>query len=288
MRAFDLYEPRSIEEACSLLAQFDDQAAVLAGGTDLLVELKTGIINLAYLVNLKKIPELDYITFDREKGLKIGALVTWTELLESELIATHYPVLIKAGEVMASSQIRNIATLAGNICHASPAANGPVVLLLYEAECLIQGPNGRRTIPMTHLFEDVQRNSLQKGEILIEINLPPPPPASGGTYYKFSARRAMDLAVVGVGALTVVDRGIFELVRIALGAVAPVPIRSTKAEDFLTGKKMEDNTIREAARLTAASCNPISDIRASKEYRLELVKELTFRAIKESASGSHR
>lgn len=282
MKEFDLYNPKSIEEACALLQKFDGKARILAGGTDLLVELKSGSVRIPNVINLKGIAGLDYVTFDKEEGLRIGALTTWTQLLDSEEVDTYYPVLRQSAEVMASMQIRNMATFAGNICHASPAANAPIPLLLYEAECRVQGADSKRTIPIEKMFAGVQRNSLQNGEILLEIHLPPPPASASGTYYKFATRKAMDLGIVGVGALVKTDNGYFDLVRIALAAVAPTPIRSRKAEEFLKGRRTEDSLIREAAEIASGDCSPISDMRASKEYRIELVKELTYRAIKEN------
>jgi CO/xanthine dehydrogenase FAD-binding subunit len=285
MKEFELYEPESIEEAAGLLAKFGGRGRILAGGTDLLVELKTGRLNLDAVVNLKKIKWMNTIGFNRKEGLRIGALVTWTQLLESKPVARHYPLLKKAARTLGSMQIRNVATLAGNIAHASPAANGPIPLLVYEAECVIQGPGGRRVIPVDKMFRGVQKNSLRKGDILTEIRVPLPPTGLGGAYYKFALRRAMDLAVVGVGALVKARNGTFDEVRIALGSVAPRPFRARKAERVLKGKAVEDRLIREAGETAASECTPISDIRGSKEYRIELVKELTYRAVKECLAG---
>jgi carbon-monoxide dehydrogenase medium subunit len=282
MKEFEFYEPKTVEDACSLLAKFRGRARPMAGGTDLLVELKSGRLNLAAAVNLKKIKGLNRITFTRKQGLSIGALVTWTQLLESKPVSRHYPLLKKAAETMGSMQIRNVGTLAGNLAHSSPAAAGPIPLLIYEAECVAHGPNGERVFPVEKLFGGVQRNTLRSGEILIEIRVPPPPPGMHGTYHKFSLRRAMDLAVVGVGALVGCSDGTFDEVRVALGSVAPKPFRARRAEKALLGKAIEDQVIHDAAQKAAADCAPITDIRASGEYRIELVKELTFRAIKES------
>jgi carbon-monoxide dehydrogenase medium subunit len=281
MKEFELYEPEGIEEAARLLTKFGGRGRILAGGTDLLVELKTGRLNLDAVVNLKKIKGMNTIGFNRKEGLRIGALVTWTQLLESKPVARHYPLLRKAAGMMGSMQIRNVATLAGNIAHASPAANGPIPLLVYEAECVIQGPGGGRVIPVEKMFRGVQKNSLRKGEILTEIRVPLPPTGLGGAYYKFALRRAMDLAVVGVGALVRARNGTFDEVRIALGSVGPKPFRARKAERVLKGKAVEDRVIREAGETAASECAPISDIRGSEEYRIELVKELTYRAVKE-------
>lgn len=283
MKAFDLYEPETIDEACVMLEQGNGEAGILAGGTDLLVELKSGLVNIPKIINLKGIEGLDYISFSSKEGIRIGALATWTQILESDNVATHYPVLKQSAQVMASAQIRNMATLAGNICHASPAANGPIPLLLYEAECTIQGTTGKRTIPIEEMFSGVQKNSLKLGEILVEIHMPLPPKSSiRGSYEKFATRKAMDLGIAGVGALVKVNNKSFDFVRIALAAVAPTPIRAKKAEEFLKGKGIDDGLIREGAEIASKECSPISDVRASKEYRNELVKELTYRAIKKS------
>jgi carbon-monoxide dehydrogenase medium subunit len=284
MKEFELYEPKSIKEACRLLDKLKGRARIMAGGTDLLVELKSGRLNLAAVISLKGIKGLNKITFTRKQGLRIGALVTWTQLLDSKPVSTHYPVLRKAAETLGSVQIRNVGTLAGNLTHASPAANGPIPLLIYEAECVVQGPDGRRVIPVEKIFGGVQKNALRKSEVLTEIRVPLPPPGASGTYYKFALRRAIDLAVVGVGVLVKTRNGAFEDVRIALGSVGPKPFRARRAEKILAGKVIDDQMIRDAGETAAAECAPITDIRASKEYRTEIVKELTYRAIKEFVS----
>ena len=282
MKAFDLYEPKTVEEACTLLSKFKERARVLAGGTDLLVQMKAGRMNPAAVINLKKIRGLDKISFSLDSGLRIGALVTWSQILDSKRIISRYPLLAQAARKMGSLQIRNAGTLGGNLCHASPAANGPIPLLVYEAECMIQGLNKERKLPIEKMFLGAQKNALKSGEILTEIRIPLPAPKSRGSFYKFSLRKAMDLATVGVGTLISTHEGAFKMVRIALGAVGPRPFRARKAEKILLGKPAEDQLIRQAADVAADECSPISDIRASKEYRIALVKELTFRAIKEN------
>lgn len=283
MRELEFYEPKTIEEACALLAKFKGKARAMAGGTDLLVQLKSGWLDLAAVVNLKKIKNLKGITFTRKAGLMIGALVTWTELLESKHVLKNYPVLYQAAETIGSFQIRNVGTLVGNICHASPAANGAIPLLVYEAQCVVRGPKGERILPAEKIFSGVQKNSLRSGEILTEIRLPLPPSKAKGTYYKFALRKAMDLATVGVGTLVSTHNGTFDEVRIVLGAVGPKPFRARGAEKVLMGKSIEDGLIRKAADKAAGESSPITDIRGTKEYRIELVKELTFRAVSESA-----
>jgi carbon-monoxide dehydrogenase medium subunit len=282
MKEFEIYEPKRLEEACDLLAKYRGRARILAGGTDLLVELKRGWHKPAALINLKKVKGLDKIRFTKKEGLRIGATVTWAQLLDSKPVSRHYPLLRMAAEHLGSMQIRNTATLAGNITQASPAANGPLPLLVYDARCVIRSTNGGRTIPVEKMFRGVRKNDLRKGEVLSEICVPLPPAGVKGTYYKFALRRAMDLAVVGLGVLVKTRGGSFDEVRIALGSVAPKPFRAKNAEKMLKGKKIEDQLIREAGETAAAQCDPITDLRASKEYRIELVKELIYKGIKES------
>ena len=282
MKEFEMIEPRTIEEACQWLDRFKGKARPYAGGTDLLVELKAGRVKLDALVNLKSIRGLDKIRFSNKNGLTIGALATWTQLLESEAVSSHYPLLHKASESMGAAQIRNMATLVGNICHASPAANGPIPLLLYEAVCLVQGIKGERIIPVGKLFAGVQKNILKRDEIVTEIRLPLTPAGAKGAFHKFAHRKAMELPVVAVGTLCWTSNGAWTEVRLALGAVAQKPFRAQKTEKFLLKKKSNEKTLRRAAEMAAGECAPITDLRASKEYRMELVKELVFRALKES------
>jgi carbon-monoxide dehydrogenase medium subunit len=282
MKEFEFYEPKRVKEACDLLAKHRGRARLLAGGTDLLVELKRGWHKPAALINLKKVKGLDKIRFTQKEGLRIGAMVTWAQLLDAKPVARHYPLLRMAAEHLGSMQIRNTATLAGNITQASPAANGPLPLLVYDARCVIKGTNGGRTIPVERMFKGVRKNALRSGEVLTEICVPLPPAGIKGIYYKFALRRAMDLAVVGLGVLVKARRGTFEEVRIALGSVAPKPFRAKNAEKMLKGNKIEDPLIRKAGETAAAECAPITDLRASKEYRIELVKELVYKGIKES------
>ncbi|RJX36540.1 MAG: xanthine dehydrogenase family protein subunit M [Desulfarculus sp.] len=281
MKGFDYHESSTLDEAARLALGMAGEVRYLAGGTDLLVLMKYGVLQPAAVINLKKIPGLDTLAFNEQDGLKVGALVTWSRLLESKEVARYYPVLRQAAITMASGQIRNLATLAGNLCHASPAANGPIPLLLYQAVCHVHGPNGSRKIPVEAFFVGVQKNALGRGEILTHISIPPAEPGSRGTYYKFTHRRAMDLAIVGVGALVKVEDGVFRRTRLAMGAVGPVPVRDRKVESWLQGRPVNWGVIEEAAHMASRGCTPISDLRASQQYRRWLVEELTGRALKE-------
>lgn len=279
MEDFEYIEPKSLQEAVALFAKFKNKAKLLAGGTDLIVALKNGRIKPKYLINLKKIKGLNRIRFNNKEGLRVGALVTWTEILSFQPIARFYPLLREGASVIGCPQIRNLGTIGGNICHASPAADSAPALMLYGAKCLISKQGRDWVIPVEEIFGGVQKISLKPGEILTEFRLPPPDPGLRGCYLKFSPRKAMDLPIVGVGVLVSAEKGTFQDVRIALGAVASTPIRAQKAEKLLSGKPISAEWIRKAAKEAATESKPISDLRASAEYRRALVQELTFRAI---------
>jgi len=282
MENFEYFEPKILKEAVRLLVKYKRGARLLAGGTDLMIEMKGGYVKPKYMINLKKIKGLDKISFGKKEGLSIGALVTWSTLLSSKPIHQYYPILRETASLIGCPQIRNIGTIGGNICHASPSADSAPALMIYEAQCVVAGPGRERIIPIEEIFAGVQKISLKQGEILTGFHIPTPETESKGCYLKFSPRKAMDLPIVGVGVLVRTSNGTFQDVRIALGAVAPTPIRAKKAERFLSGKTIDDDTIRKAAEEAANESKPITDMRASREYRLGLVKELTYRAIKQS------
>jgi carbon-monoxide dehydrogenase medium subunit len=282
MENFEYMEPKSLREAVALLAKFKNKAKILAGGTDLIGALKRGWLKPKYIINLKGIKGLNRIGFTRKEGLKVGALVTWSEILSSQPIARFYPLLREGASVIGCSQIRNMGTIGGNICHASPAADSAPALMVYGAKCHIRKKGRGRIIPIEEIFKGVQKVSLKPDEVLTELHLPLPDPGLRGCYLKFSPRKAMDLPIVGVGVLVRIEKGIFEDVRIALGAVASTPIRARKAEKLLSGKPLKEEWIHRAAKEAAAECKPIDDLRASAEYRRALVQKLTFRAISRS------
>jgi CO/xanthine dehydrogenase FAD-binding subunit len=284
MENFEYFEPKTLKEAIGKLVKYKRGAKLLAGGTDLMVEMKTGLVKPKYLINLKKIKGLNKINFSKKEGLTIGSLVTWTNILSSKSIQQYYPILREAASFIACNQIRNIATIGGNICHASPSADSAPPLMIYEAQCMIAGPGRKRVIPIEDLFTGVQKISLKAGEILTGFRLPLPDKESRGCYLKFALRNAMGLPVVGVGVLVTTSNGTFKEVKIALGAVALTPIRARKAEGFLLGKPVNKESIDKAAEEAMKESEPITDIRASREYRLDLVKELTSRAIRISIS----
>jgi carbon-monoxide dehydrogenase medium subunit len=282
MENFEYFEPKTVQEAVGLLVKYKRAAKLLAGGTDLMLGMKEGFVKPRYLINLKTIKGLDKIAYSKKGEISIGSLTTWTAILSSGAILEHYPILREAASLIGGYQIRNRGTIGGNICHASPSADSAPALMVYGAQCVVSGPRRERVIPIEEIFSGVQKTSLKPEEILTGFRIPPPDPQSKGCYLKFSPRKAMDLPIVGVGALVRASNGTFEEVKIALGAVAPTPIRARKAERFLVGKPVSDPSIRQAAEEAVNESKPITDLRASREYRLGLVRELTGQAITQS------
>jgi CO/xanthine dehydrogenase FAD-binding subunit len=280
---FEYLGPKTIQEACSMLSEHGDKARVIAGGTDLLVIMKTKEVTPEYVIGLRGIPNMDYIKADA-KGLRIGALATLESIAESSVIRERFPFLADAAGKMATAQVRNMGTIGGNLCNAAPSADTAPSLICLEAMVKLAGPRGERVVAVEKFFTGPGKTVLKDGEILTEIQLPNQPAHTGGTYLKLS-RLAVDLAVVGVAALVTLEGkgGTCSEARITLGAVAPTPVRAKKAERVLQGKKINNGLIEEAGRIAAEEARPITDVRGSVFYRSEIVKVLTKRAIRQAA-----
>ena len=274
MRKFEYLKPDSIKETISILSQYGERAQILNGGTDLIVGMRDRIIQPEYLVDIKAIPQLNIITYNKQDGLNIGATVTLNEVSDSKTIQEHYPILAEACKTVGSYQVRNRATLVGNICNASPAADTAPPLLVLEAKVNIIGLPGEKTVPLDQFFTGVKKNILKKGEIITSITIPPLKEKWFGVYLKQGRRKEVDLATVGVAVV-----GIRDEIRIALGAVASIPVRALKTEELLRGKIIDEPLLEETAKSALAEVSPISDIRSSKEYREEIIKILIKRAI---------
>jgi carbon-monoxide dehydrogenase medium subunit len=282
---FDYLGPRTIDEALSLLSQNVGRAKVIAGGTDLLPKLKRRELRAPdFIIDLKGILNLDYITYDEVDGLSLGALVTIHAVETSPIVRERFGVLFQAAESMASRQVRNRGTIGGNLCNAVPSADTAPALLTLEASLKLVSQKGERIVNVEDFFTGPNETVLTDEEVLQEIHVPSLPPHSRGTYLKLTPRRSMDLAIVGVAAVVVAEDGICNDIRIALGAVAPTPIRARRAEDVVRGQKLSDDTIERAAEIAAGECHPISDHRASADYRCHMVEVLTKRAIRQAAS----
>lgn len=275
-------EPTTIKEICFLLSQYKEEAKVIAGGTDLLVQMKNRILTPKYLISLKKFPSLGKIIYDETNGLKIGALARLQDIKTSPIIKKKFTALFEAVYNMASIQIRNLATIGGNICNALPSADTAPPLLALNAKLKVVGVEGERIIPIEDFFKAPGETVLNSSEILTEIQIDTPPPFSRSTYIKHSLRNAMDLALVGVGVFIQLSsaNGTCEEARISLGACAPTPIRAKKAEGILHGSSLSDEIIKKAAELASYESRPRKDsFRSSVEYRREMIRSLMIRAI---------
>ncbi len=283
---FDYHAPTSLPEAARLLAAHGKDARLLAGGTDLILAMKQHAVAPGHLINLKMIPDLAGIKSDGA-GLTIGALTSVAEIERSAIVRETYTPLWDAARVMASPQVRTLATIGGNLCSAVPSADTAPPLIVLSAQAHITGPAGERTCPVEALFAGPSACSLAPDDILTRITIPLP--AGKGAYLKLMRRAALDLALVGVAAYVHLDaKKVCKEVRIALGAVAPAPIRAADAEAFLLGKVLSDDMAADAAKMAGTECRPITDVRSSQDYRCSMVEVLTKRALLQALSRHNK
>ncbi len=276
---FDYYRPETVEEACGLLRKLGSNAKVLAGGTDLLAKMKNGLIAPRALVSLMKIENITHIGHVLEKGVVIGARVTHNDLMNSPVLRERYPAVCEAAHSMANNQIRNLGTVGGNLVNAVPSADLPPILIALHAYATLVGSEGVRLLPLEEFFLGPHRSAVRPDEILTSITIPDQP-TTGSAYRKFGLRRSGALAVVGVAASVVAEGGHVRTGRIVLGAVAPIPMRARHAEELLAGRAITEEVLEEVGRAAADECKPISDIRASEEYRRDMVRVFTKRALR--------
>lgn len=284
MHEFVYAAPQSLPEAIDLLSRADGEARALAGGTDLITQMKENRKSPRLVVDVKRIPELNALSWDEQQGLRIGAAVSCTRIATFAPVREHYPALAEACALVGSIQIQNRAALGGNFCNAAPSADAVPPVLSYGGTVIITGLQGRRELPAEDFFVGPGQTVLGKGEILVEIAVPTPPPHSGAAYLRFIPREEMDIAVAGVGSFVQLsaDRTRCERARITLAAVAPTPVRAREAEDFLAGKLLDSATLAQAGELAAKTARPISDVRSSAAYRVELVKVLARRTLQKA------
>lgn len=280
MKDFEYFAPTSVEEAVALLGRYGREARVLAGGTDLLVRMKLGHWNPRYIVNIKRIPGLREIVHEVGTGLRIGALSTLTDLINSPEVEAVCPVVAQAARTMAGVQIRNLATVGGNLCNAAPSADLAPPLIALDAQAYLVGQGGERIVPLGDFFSGPGHTVLAEDEILTAVVVPRPSSHTRATYLKLEHRQAMDIAVAGVAVALTTRHTLCDDVRIVLGAVAPTPMRAKRAEAVLRGQTITEERIEEAGRVAAEESKPIDDVRASAWYRREIVKVLTRRGIR--------
>ena len=279
MRTFEHFQPSNLKEAIKILSAKGKKTRIIAGGTDLLNAMRDGEESPACIVDLKGLKGLDYIEYKEKGGLRIGSLTKLASIERSSMLKKKYPVLCQAAHSIGSVQIRNMATIGGNLCNAAPSADMAPALIALGAKCRVQGAKGKRTIPIEDFFAGPGKTQLKKGEILTEVIVPNLDGKVCGVYIKHGLRKAMDIAIAGVCVLVTKERGKLKSVKITLGAVAPTPIRARNAEKILLDGDLSEDSIKEATEEAARACLPISDIRSSDWYRREIVKVLVRRGI---------
>jgi len=277
-RSFEYYSPRTLDEAIGLLKKLGPDAKLLSGGQSLIPMMKLRLLSPEHIVDINRIPGLDYIT-ETDGHLRIGALTREHELESSDVVKTKFPILSDTAKVIADPLVRSQATVCGNLAHGDPANDHPATMLALGASVVATGPNGQREIPVADFFPGLFTTALEPEEILTEIRIPVPPTRSGGAYLKLE-RKVGDYATAGVAAqITIDDAGTCKKAGIGLTNVGMTPIKAKQAEAFLTGKQLDDATIQQAAELAASESQPMDDVRGSAEYKRDLVRVLTARAL---------
>ena len=275
---FEYFAPETLDEAISLLDDLGPEASVLAGGQSLIPLMKLQLALPAYVVDINRIAGLADIT-DDDCCLRIGSLTRESDLDRSEAVQTKYPILHDTTSVIADPLVRNMATVGGNLAHGDPANDHPATMLALGAEVIAVGSGGKRVIPVSDFFEGPLATALEQGEILTEIRVPAQPEGSGGAYLKLE-RKVGDYATAGVAAVITVSDGVCQQAGIGLTNAGPIPVKANSAESFLVGKKLDDETIREAARLASEEAQPSADLRGSEEYKRDMVRVIAGRALR--------
>ena len=286
MPDFEYHTPRTLSEACSLLAELGGKATVLAGGTDVLHKMKVGKLAPSHLVSLKNLDEIRAIRHEPGRGTVIGALTSHAAIYTSPLLQERYLSLPMAAHTMASTQICNLGTVGGNIVNGVPSADLPPILIALQATIRLVSNRGERTMPLEDFFCGAAETVLAPGELLTEITIPDQE-TTGSTYIKFGLRRSGALAVTGVAVSVRVEGDTLADVRIVLASAAPTVMRAREAEDYLRGKKISDEVLAEAGVLAAAASRPRDSIRGSAEYRKNLAEVLTKRALRKAIDEGH-
>jgi CO/xanthine dehydrogenase FAD-binding subunit len=281
MQALDFISAGSVQEVVSLLTSNNAKARILCGGTDLLVQMRENRRKAEVLIDVKNITELTSIRYDSQVGLWLGAAASCYEICHNKFVAENYPGLVDAIQLIGGVQIQYRASIGGNLCNASPAADSIPALIVHEARCLIANSNGTRELPVEQFCVAPGKNVLENGEFLLAVIVPRVKENFGAHYLRFIPRNEMDIAVVGAGASVILDNTKQKILaaRIALGAVAPTPLFVEEAGTFLTGKEISQENVQEAAKIAQAAARPISDLRGTAEHRKRLCAVLTRRAL---------
>ena len=279
---FNYLKPGSLNEALSMLSEHKDECKVICGGQSLLIVMRQGMVAPEYLLDIKHVKELNYISFDAKDGLKIGATTTHRTIEKSDVIAKNYPVLVAMENKLASIQTRNWGTIGGNLAHADPAGDPAPVLISLKASIKVGGVNGERTFPLDEFSVDYFATQTNEDEIVLEIQVPIPEPKTGAAYQKFNLLDS-DMGIVAAAAsVTLNNDGTCKDVRVVLGNAGPVPLRVKKVEELLIGKKYDEALFAEAGKIASEECEPVDDIHASEAHRRHIIGVLTKRMLKKA------
>ena len=286
MKDFEYVAPKTLREAVASLAEKGDKARILAGGTDLIVQMRIKRHQPERVVDIKYIQEVNELSYGPRRGLVIGAAVPCHRIYGDAEVVERYPGLVDSASIIGGIQIQGRASLGGNLCNAAPSADSIPSLIVHSATCEIAGPSGKRKVPVEDFCTAPGQNVLQPGELLVNVQIPPARKNTGAHYLRFIPRNEMDIAVVGVGARVELAnrRKEFKAVRLALAAVAPTPVFAREAGELLVGREVSAEAIAEAAEAAKAAARPISDMRGTAEYRTHLVGVLTRRALQGAVS----
>jgi aerobic carbon-monoxide dehydrogenase medium subunit len=279
LHAINYEAPSTVDQAIGLLKSHGENARPLCGGTDLIIQLRAGVRRPEYIVDVKNIKEMRQVSFDAKTGLRLGAAVSCIEIFESEVMRRNYPGLTEAAHLIGSLQIQNRASVGGNLCNGSPAADSTPALIAIGARARLVGPKGEREVPVENFVVSPGRTVVEPGELLVELLAAPPAAHTADAYLRLIPRNEMDIAIVGVGSSVTLDGDKVTAARIGIGAVAATPLLGAKAAESLIGKKLDDSAIETAARLASDQAAPIDDMRGTIEYRKHVTGVLTRRTL---------
>lgn len=283
MLDFEYHAPATIDEAIELLAEYKTDAKIFAGGTDMLPKMKAQVVSPKHIISLKNLKELKFVKYDPKEGLTFGAATPIRVVENDETVRKIYPALYEGIHCIASTQIRNAGTIVGNLVNAVPSADSAPSSLVLGMVLHVVSKRGKRDIPVNELFTGVCRTCLEPDELVVSATVPVPEENTGSCYIPFTVRRAMDLSMAGVATSVTMDGTICKDIKIALGAVAITPKRAANAEKMLLSQELTDELIEKAAVVASQEdCSPITDMRATREYRIELIHVLTREAVKEA------
>ena len=281
--SFEYVRPSTAREVVDRLLELDDKAKLLMGGTDLFPGMRDGLFHPSTVIDVKYLPTMRQIAYGSDTGLHVGAAVTMNELVRHPAVTSHYPLLAQAAASVASYQVRNRATLGGNLCNASPCADTAPATLVLEGQVVLCGDAGERLVPAGQFFLGPGRTVLQPGEFMTAIRFPPPPSPSAARYLKLGRCKSGDLSLVGVAILCHSDpAGAGVRFRIGLGSVAPTALRARKAEEFLAASHLTESDLTRAAQHAMEASSPISDVRGTAGYQQAMVQTLTLRGLREA------